>query len=95
MGADDDERTHESPAGRRAVCDVQVCDRGEHIRRDGLLLFGRLPVSCSAWVLDWIFNTAPVFVIIGIIAGFVSGFAKLWSTSRILEEQARARGRIE
>jgi F0F1-type ATP synthase assembly protein I len=44
---------------------------------------------------DWIFGTSPVLVIVGVIAGFVSGFAKLWSTSRILEEQARARGRIE
>lgn len=45
--------------------------------------------------LDWVFNTAPIFVIIGVIGGFISGFAKLWSTSRILEEQARARGRID
>ena len=43
--------------------------------------------------LDWWLGTAPVFVIIGIIAGFGSGFYKLWQLSAVLEEQAKERKR--
>ena len=43
---------------------------------------------------DWLFGTAPVLVIIGVIAGFVSGFAKLWAASQAIEDEARRRGRL-
>jgi ATP synthase protein I len=43
--------------------------------------------------LDWWLGTRPVFVIIGIIAGFGSGFYKLWQHSAVLEEQAKERRR--
>ena len=43
---------------------------------------------------DWLFDTAPVFVIIGVVGGFVSGFIKLWVASRALEDEARRRGRL-
>ena len=45
--------------------------------------------------LDWWLGTRPVFVIVGVIAGFVSGFFKLWRYSAVLEKQAdeRRRGR--
>lgn len=46
------------------------------------------------WGADWLFGTAPVFVIIGVIAGFVSGFVKLWVASAALEDEARRRGRL-
>ena len=94
MGADDDQRTpsHDPDKGQSVTSKYAI---GESTSA-GMDFFS----SAIAGLLlglgaDWIFNTAPLFVIIGIIAGFVSGFAKLWSTSRILEEQARARGRIE
>jgi F0F1-type ATP synthase assembly protein I len=44
--------------------------------------------------LDWILGIAPVMVIIGGIAGFVSGFAKLWAASKAIEDEARRRGRL-
>ena len=43
---------------------------------------------------DWVFGTAPILVIIGVIAGFVAGFAKLWAASAAIEEEARRRGRL-
>ena len=43
--------------------------------------------------LDWWLGTEPVFVVIGIIAGFGSGFFKLWQLSAVLEEQAKERKR--
>lgn len=43
--------------------------------------------------LDWWLGTKPVFVIIGALAGFVSGFVKLWRYSAVLEEQAKERAR--
>ncbi|MBT8212523.1 MAG: AtpZ/AtpI family protein [Acidimicrobiia bacterium] len=36
--------------------------------------------------LDWLFGTQPVFTIIGIIAGAVSGFIKLYRASDVLVE---------
>lgn len=44
--------------------------------------------------LDWMFGTSPVFVIIGVIVGFVSGFIKLWVASAAIEDEARRRGRL-
>ena len=44
--------------------------------------------------LDWVFDTAPIMVIIGVIAGFVSGFVKLWIASKAIEDEARRRGRL-
>lgn len=41
--------------------------------------------------IDWLAGTGPWFTIVGIVAGFVSGFTKLWVASRVLEEQARQR----
>lgn len=43
--------------------------------------------------LDWWLNTRPVFIIIGTLAGFGSGFYKLWRHSAVLEEQAKERRR--
>jgi F0F1-type ATP synthase assembly protein I len=43
--------------------------------------------------LDWWLGTEPIFVVIGIIAGFGSGFFKLWQLSAVLEEQAKERKR--
>lgn len=44
--------------------------------------------------LDWLFDTSPVLVIIGVIAGFVSGFAKLWVASKAIVDEAHRRGRL-
>lgn len=44
--------------------------------------------------LDWMLGTSPMLVIIGVIAGFVSGFVKLWVASRAIEDEARRRGRL-
>ena len=41
--------------------------------------------------IDWLAGTSPWFTIVGVVAGFVSGFTKLWVTSRVLEEQAAER----
>ena len=43
--------------------------------------------------LDWWLGTNPVLTIIGIVAGFGSGFYKLWRLSAVLEEQAEERRR--
>lgn len=43
--------------------------------------------------LDWWLGTNPAFTIVGIIAGFGSGFFKLWQLSAVLEEQAKERKR--
>jgi ATP synthase protein I len=43
--------------------------------------------------LDWWLDTRPVFIIIFIIAGFITGFFKLWQHSAVLEEQAEERRR--
>jgi F0F1-type ATP synthase assembly protein I len=43
--------------------------------------------------LDWWLGTRPLFVILGVVAGFVSGFVKLWKYSAVLEEQAEERRR--
>ena len=43
--------------------------------------------------LDWWLGTGPVITIIGSIAGFGSGFYKLWRFSAVLEEQAKERRR--
>ena len=43
--------------------------------------------------LDWWLNTRPLFIVIGIVLGFVSGFYKLWAASAVLEEQAEERRR--
>ncbi len=41
--------------------------------------------------VDWLAGTRPWFTIVGIVAGFVSGFTKLWVASRVLEDQAAER----
>lgn len=43
--------------------------------------------------LDWWLDTRPVFIVIGIVLGFVAGFFKLWAASAVLEEQAEERRR--
>lgn len=43
--------------------------------------------------LDWWLGTGPVFVVIATLAGFGSGFYKLWRYSATLEEQAEERRR--
>lgn len=44
-------------------------------------------------LLDWWLGTRPVFIIVFIIGGFISGFYKLWQHSAVLEEQAEERRR--
>jgi F0F1-type ATP synthase assembly protein I len=44
-------------------------------------------------LLDWWLGTGPVLVVIGVVAGFVSGFVKLWRYSALLEQQAKERTR--
>lgn len=41
--------------------------------------------------IDWLAGTSPWFTIVGVVAGFVSGFTKLWVSSRVLEDQAAER----
>ena len=43
--------------------------------------------------LDWWLGTRPLFIVIGVIAGSVSGFYKLWQHSAVLEKQAEERRR--
>ena len=43
--------------------------------------------------LDWWLGTRPLFIVLGVIAGSVSGFYKLWQHSAVLEEQAEERRR--
>lgn len=43
--------------------------------------------------LDWWLGTRPIFIIVGTIAGFGSGFYKLWRHSAVLEELAKERKR--
>ncbi|MDJ0925541.1 MAG: AtpZ/AtpI family protein [Acidimicrobiia bacterium] len=43
--------------------------------------------------LDWWLGTWPVLIIIGTLAGFGSGFYKLWRHSAVLEQQAKERRR--
>ncbi len=42
-------------------------------------------------LLDWWLGTAPVLVVIGIVAGFGSGFYKVWRYSEIIERQAEGK----
>ena len=41
--------------------------------------------------IDWLAGTSPIFTIVCIVAGSVSGFVKLWAASAVLEEQAKER----
>jgi F0F1-type ATP synthase assembly protein I len=94
MGADDDPQPqgHQSEEGQSVTSKYAIAESTSA----GMDFFSSVIAGLLLGLgADWVFNTAPVFVIIGIIAGFISGFAKLWSTSRSLEAQARARGRIE
>ena len=43
--------------------------------------------------LDWWLDTRPVFIVIGIVLGFIAGFYKLWGVSAVLEDQAEERRR--
>lgn len=43
--------------------------------------------------LDWWLGTRPIFIVVGTIAGFGSGFYKLWRHSAVLEELAKERKR--
>ena len=45
-------------------------------------------------LIDWLANSGPIATIIGIVAGFVAGFYKLWRASAVLEEQAKQRRRL-
>ena len=94
MGADDgpEPQGHQPDEGRSVTSKYAI---GESTSA-GMDFFSSVVAGLLLGLgLDWVFNTSPIFVIIGVIGGFISGFAKLWSTSRILEEQARARGRID
>ncbi len=44
-------------------------------------------------VLDWLFDTQPIFIIVFVVAGFAAGFIKLWRHSAVLEEMAEERRR--
>jgi len=94
MGAAEDDQTrgHQSDEGQSVTSKYAI---GESTSA-GMDFFSSVVAGLLLGLgLDWVFNATPIFVIIGVIGGFISGFAKLWSTSRILEEQARARGRID
>ena len=41
--------------------------------------------------IDWLAGTRPWFTIAGVVAGCVSGLIKLWTASKVLEEQAAER----
>jgi len=43
--------------------------------------------------LDWLLDTRPVFIIVFVVAGFVTGFYRLWQHSAVLEEMAKERTR--
>lgn len=43
--------------------------------------------------IDWLAGTSPLATVIGIVLGFVAGFAKLWAASATLVEQAEERRR--
>jgi F0F1-type ATP synthase assembly protein I len=43
--------------------------------------------------LDWLIGLRPLFIVIGIVLGFVAGFYKLWAASAVLERQAEERRR--
>jgi len=42
-------------------------------------------------LLDWIFGTRPLMVVVWILMGVAVGFYRLWKNSEELEEQGRAR----
>lgn len=43
--------------------------------------------------LDWWLGMRPLFIVVGIVLGFVAGFYKLWAASAVLEQQAQERRR--
>ncbi|MBA2337601.1 MAG: AtpZ/AtpI family protein [Acidimicrobiia bacterium] len=43
--------------------------------------------------IDWLAGTRPWVTILGIVLGFVAGFAKLWAASAILVQQGEERRR--
>lgn len=43
--------------------------------------------------IDWLAGTRPWVTIIGVVLGFVAGFAKLWAASAILVQQGEERRR--
>ena len=42
-------------------------------------------------ILDWIFGTRPLMIILWSLAGIAVGFFRLWKNSEELEEQGKAR----
>jgi F0F1-type ATP synthase assembly protein I len=42
-------------------------------------------------LLDWIFGTRPLMIILWTLAGVAVGFYRLWKNSEELEEQGKAR----
>ncbi len=38
--------------------------------------------------IDWLAGTRPWFIVAGITAGCLAGFVKLWTASKVLEDQA-------
>jgi F0F1-type ATP synthase assembly protein I len=42
-------------------------------------------------ILDWIFGTRPLMIILWSLAGIAVGFYRLWKNSEELEEQGKAR----
>ncbi len=89
MGATDDDRR---PENERFVTSRHTIGEGSSQAFDffSSVVAGML-LGLGA---DWVFGTAPIMVIIGVIAGFVSGFAKLWAASKAIEDEARRRGRL-
>lgn len=43
--------------------------------------------------MDWWLGARPLFIVLGIVLGFVAGFYKLWAASAVLEQQAVERRR--
>ncbi len=89
MGAADDDQT---PENERLVTSKSVIGEGAS---QGFDFFSSVIAGMLLGLgADWVFGTAPIMVIIGVIAGFVSGFAKLWAASKAIEDEARRRGRL-
>ncbi len=89
MGAADDDRT---PENERFVTAKNMVGEGAS---QGFDFFSSVLAGLLLGLgTDWVFGTAPIMVIIGVIAGFVSGFAKLWAASKAIEDEARRRGRL-
>ncbi len=70
------------------------------MRRVGTLLtipltLGLSPVvGCAiGWVLDRLFNTRPIFTLLGLAAGFAAGIRETWNLIRRTSEDSEEKDR--